>query len=123
EDKRFFHHIGLDPMAIARAALHDARHLRVVEGGSTITQQVAKLLLGGSNRGLGQKIREAVIALRLEHRYDKREILALYLNPAPGRRSRSRGADAGAGGVHRSAAAASDRGACRGKAAGSPGAD
>ncbi|HEX8169637.1 MAG TPA: penicillin-binding protein 1C [Thermoanaerobaculia bacterium] len=83
EDRRFFHHPGVDPIAIARAALHDVRARRVVEGGSTITQQVAKLLLGSRERTLTQKLRESVVALRLEHRYSKRELLALYLNLAP----------------------------------------
>jgi penicillin-binding protein 1C len=78
EDKRFYHHLGIDPIAVARAAVHDVRALRIVEGGSTISQQVAKLLLPKRN-----KLREAVIALRLEHRYNKQEILALYLNLAP----------------------------------------
>lgn len=78
EDKRFYHHVGIDPIAVMRAAVHDVRALRVVEGGSTISQQVAKLLLPKRN-----KLLEAVIALRLEHRYSKREILALYLNLAP----------------------------------------
>ena len=83
EDRRFFRHPGLDPIAISRAMLHNVRNLRVVEGGSTITQQVAKLLLRPANRGLRQKAREAVLALRLEHRFTKNEILALYLNRAP----------------------------------------
>jgi penicillin-binding protein 1C len=83
EDRRFERHIGIDPIAIARAALHDLRHLRAVEGGSTITQQVAKMMLANQPRTFVQKIREAVIALRLEHRYSKREILALYVNLAP----------------------------------------
>src|SRR5258708_30127422 len=83
EDRRFYHHVGIDPIAVARALVHDVRQLRAAEGGSTITQQVAKLLLASQNRGLGAKLREAVIALRLEHRYNKREILALYLNLAP----------------------------------------
>jgi len=83
EDRRFQHHFGIDPIAIARALAHDARHLRVVEGGSTITQQVAKLILPPRRRTVAAKIREAVIALRLEHRYSKREILALYVNLAP----------------------------------------
>src|SRR5205085_8663607 len=83
EDRRFERHIGIDPIAVARAVLHDARHLRVVEGGSTITQQVAKLMLANQPRTFAQKIREAIVALRLEHRYRKREILALYVNLAP----------------------------------------
>jgi len=83
EDRRFFSHPGVDPIAIARATLHNARALRVVEGGSTISQQVAKLLLQSRDRSLRQKARESVLALRLEHRYSKREILAMYLNLAP----------------------------------------
>ena len=90
EDGRFWLHAGVDPIAIGRAALHNVRAHRVVEGGSTVTQQVAKLLLARQNgrlpadsRRLGTKLREAVVALRLEHRLSKREILALYLNLAP----------------------------------------
>lgn len=83
EDRRFFNHPGIDPIATARAMVHNVRAMRVVEGGSTITQQVAKMLLRSDNRGLKQKAREAVLALRLEHRLSKREILALYLNLAP----------------------------------------
>ncbi len=83
EDQRFEHHIGVDPIAIARALVHDVRHLRVVEGGSTITQQVAKLILPPRKRTIVAKIREAIVALRLEHRYSKREILTMYVNLAP----------------------------------------
>ena len=83
EDRRFYKHPGVDPLAIARATLHNVRARRVVEGGSTITQQVAKLVLQSRNRSLRSKWRETVLALRLEHRYSKREILALYLNLAP----------------------------------------
>ena len=83
EDRRFFRHPGIDPMATARAFAHNVRALRVVEGGSTITQQVAKMLLAGDRRSLSQKIRETVLAIRLEHRLSKQEILALYLNLAP----------------------------------------
>jgi penicillin-binding protein 1C len=83
EDRRFEHHPGIDPIAIVRAIAHDIRHLRAVEGGSTITQQVAKMLLGNPPRTIASKVREAVIALRLEHRYPKRQILALYVNLAP----------------------------------------
>ena len=83
EDRRFERHIGVDPIAVARAIVHDVRHLRVLEGGSTITQQVAKMMLANRPRTFAQKLDEAVIALRLEHRYTKREILALYVNLAP----------------------------------------
>jgi penicillin-binding protein 1C len=83
EDRRFQWHIGVDPIAIARAMVHNVRAMRVVEGGSTITQQVAKLLLQSQSRSLKEKAREALLAARLEHRYTKKEILALYLNLAP----------------------------------------
>jgi penicillin-binding protein 1C len=86
EDRRFYTHPGVDPVSLVRAARHDLAEGRVVEGGSTITQQVAKLLIqrreGVHARGLGAKLREMVLALRLEHRFTKREILALYLNLA-----------------------------------------
>jgi penicillin-binding protein 1C len=87
EDRRFWSHPGVDPIALVRAAVRDIRHRRVLEGGSTITQQTAKLLLarrgGADRRGTIAKLREAAIALRLEHRFTKREILALYLTLAP----------------------------------------
>jgi penicillin-binding protein 1C len=83
EDRRFEQHLGIDPIAIARAVVHDVVRLRAAEGGSTITQQVAKMLLGNPPRTIAAKVREAVIALRLEHRYTKRQILALYVNLAP----------------------------------------
>ena len=83
EDRRFRWHPGVDPIAIARAMAHNIRAMRVVEGGSTITQQVAKLLLRSQSRSVKDKVREAVLAARLEHRYTKNEILALYLNLAP----------------------------------------
>ena len=88
EDHRFWSHPGVDPVALLRAAARDLRRGRMVEGGSTITQQVAKLLLARLDgarrrRGLIAKARVAIVALRLEHRLTKREILALYLNLAP----------------------------------------
>jgi penicillin-binding protein 1C len=83
EDRRFEQHFGVDPIAVGRAFFHNARRMRVVEGGSTITQQVAKLILPPRPRSVIAKVHEAVIALRLEHRYSKGEILALYLNLAP----------------------------------------
>ena len=86
EDRRFWSHPGVDAVAIARALSQNISEGRVVEGGSTITQQVAKLLLNRRSpkraRGIREKLHEAVLALRLEHRFDKREILGLYLNLA-----------------------------------------
>ena len=92
EDHRFHSHWGVDPIAMARATWRNVVALDRVEGGSTLTQQVAKLLLDrraqlaagtARRRGWGAKIDEAVVALRLEHRLSKAEILALYLNLAP----------------------------------------
>jgi len=86
EDRRYFGHIGVDPVAIARAVRTNLAEGRVVEGASTISQQVAKLLLNrrqpDRRRGVAAKIHEALIALRLEHRFSKAEVLALYLNLA-----------------------------------------
>jgi penicillin-binding protein 1C len=87
EDRRFWRHPGIDPVAIVRALRTNLSEGRIVEGGSTISQQVAKLLLNRQSpdrrRGLAAKVHEAVIALRLEHRFSKRELLAMYLNVAP----------------------------------------
>jgi penicillin-binding protein 1C len=86
EDRRFWSHPGVDPVAVLRAAKTNLIERSVVEGGSTITQQVAKLLLNRQmphrTRGWRAKVHEAVIALRLEHRFSKRELLAMYLNLA-----------------------------------------
>ena len=86
EDHRFWSHPGIDPISVVRAVRTNLVERSIVEGGSTITQQVAKLLLGRREpnryRGWRAKLHEAVIAVRLEHRFEKREILALYLNLA-----------------------------------------
>ena len=88
EDRRFYWHPGIDPIAVVRAAVTNIRAFGVREGASTITQQVAKLLLDRASakprrRGLRAKLHEAVVAIRLEHQLTKAEILALYLNLAP----------------------------------------
>jgi penicillin-binding protein 1C len=88
EDRRFFRHPGVDPLAFVRAAVRNVRAGTVVEGGSTITQQTAKILLDRRSRTprgrrVVSKFQEAVLAMRLEHRLTKKEILALYLNVAP----------------------------------------
>jgi penicillin-binding protein 1C len=87
EDRRFWHHVGVDPLAILRALRVNLAEGRIVEGGSTITQQVAKHLLQRREparaRGLAAKLHEAVIAIRLEHRFSKADLLAMYLNLAP----------------------------------------
>ena len=82
EDARFFHHPGIDPLAVVRALWHDVRARRMVEGGSTLTQQAVKVLIHRDRSAAG-KLREALLALRVEHHLSKREILALYLNVAP----------------------------------------
>jgi penicillin-binding protein 1C len=88
EDHRFFRHQASIQLAFVRAVVRNVRAGAVVEGGSTITQQTAKILLDRREkrrraRGLLAKFQEAVLAMRLEHRLTKREILALYLNVAP----------------------------------------
>ncbi len=83
EDKRFRSHHGVDPLAIARGGWLLVRHQRIVSGGSTITMQVARLLLGEHDRSLLGKFRQMLLALRLERRLSKDEILKLYLRLAP----------------------------------------
>ena len=80
EDSRFRHHFGIDPVGLARAALDNLRAGGVVAGGSTITQQLAKNLYLTSERSLNRKLQELTLAIWLETRLDKDEILALYLN-------------------------------------------
>ena len=83
EDKHFFAHRGVDPIALTRAALQLLAHGRIVSGGSTLTMQVARLLEPRQERSLHAKIRQAVRALQLERRLSKDEILKLYLTLAP----------------------------------------
>ena len=80
EDRRFFSHWGVDPLGLIRAAFANVLHGRVVEGGSTLTQQLAKNLYLGSERTLSRKFTELALALWLELRLSKREILEAYLN-------------------------------------------
>src|SRR3954470_291906 len=80
EDNRFFEHHGIDPLGITRAAFANFKAGRVVQGGSTITQQVAKLMLVGNERNIFRKIREAILAHKIESRLKKEQILAIYLN-------------------------------------------
>ena len=80
EDRRFFSHHGLDPARIVKAAWRNWRAGRILEGGSTLTQQLARLEQLTPVRTFDRKIREAMIAVRLEERYSKREILDAYLN-------------------------------------------
>jgi len=80
EDARFWSHGGVDPAAIARALWRDLRAGRAVQGGSTITQQLAKNLVTGSEPTVGRKLREAWTAVRIEATLGKQEILQSYLN-------------------------------------------
>src|SRR5881296_847063 len=80
EDKRFYYHWGIDPIGIARATVQNYRRGRVVEGGSTITQQLTKVLFLTPDKSLERKLREAVLAMELERRYSKDRILEMYLN-------------------------------------------
>lgn len=80
EDHRFYEHGGIDPIAICRAAFNDLRTLSLREGGSTITQQVAKNLFFTQDKHFDRKVAEVFMAFDLEARYSKREILELYVN-------------------------------------------
>ena len=80
EDRRFYQHPGIDIRGLARAMVTNAKAGRTVQGGSTITQQVAKNLFLTSDRTLIRKVREALLALKLERAYTKDQILTLYMN-------------------------------------------
>ncbi|MCR9255831.1 MAG: PBP1A family penicillin-binding protein [Alphaproteobacteria bacterium] len=80
EDRRFYDHWGVDPIGLARAMVSNVRAGGIVQGGSTITQQVAKNLFLTSDRTLLRKAQEVIVAGWLEQRLSKDEILALYLN-------------------------------------------
>jgi penicillin-binding protein 1A len=80
EDRRFYRHFGVDPIGVVRAALTDLRARQIVQGGSTITQQLAKIVFLTPERSLARKIRETLLALWLEHRFAKDQILEIYLN-------------------------------------------
>jgi penicillin-binding protein 1A len=80
EDRRFYSHWGIDPIGIARAVVQNYRRGRIVEGGSTITQQLTKVLFLTPDKSLERKLKEAVLALELERRYSKDRILEMYLN-------------------------------------------
>ncbi len=82
EDRDFFNHIGVDPIAIVRAIIADLRAERLVQGGSTLTEQLAKGLLPSGQPKLLQKLQEMALALWIEHRFTKNEILAFYLERA-----------------------------------------
>ena len=80
EDRRFFDHPGLDPIGLLRATAANLRAGRIVQGGSTITQQLAKNLFLTPERSLKRKVQEVLMALWLENNFSKEQILTLYLN-------------------------------------------
>ena len=80
EDSRFWKHKGIDYVAIARAIFKDIIHVGLREGGSTITQQLTKVMFLTPEKTLQRKIREAALAIKIERNLDKKEILQLYLN-------------------------------------------
>jgi penicillin-binding protein 1A len=80
EDRRFYSHFGIDPWGMARAAFANLRAGHIVQGGSTITQQLAKNLFLTPDRTLQRKIQESLLALWLEHKFSKQQILEIYLN-------------------------------------------
>ncbi|MDR3592375.1 MAG: PBP1A family penicillin-binding protein [Negativicutes bacterium] len=80
EDARFYSHYGIDPIGIIRAVLVDIRSGSLAEGGSTITQQLAKNMFLTQERTVGRKLKEALLALVIENKFSKQEILQAYLN-------------------------------------------
>jgi len=80
EDRRFRHHFGIDPIGMGRASLRNMMAGHVVQGGSTLTQQLAKNLFLDPARTFDRKVQEAMLAVYLESRYSKNQILTLYLN-------------------------------------------
>lgn len=80
EDKNFYRHNGIDPAAIAKAFFEGVQEGRFRRGGSTISQQTVKNILGHWERSFARKFREIIAALQLERMYDKRQILEFYLN-------------------------------------------
>jgi penicillin-binding protein 1A len=80
EDRRFYQHFGIDPIGVGRAVIRDLTGRGGMEGGSTLTQQLAKNLFLTQERTLSRKIQEAILALWLERKYSKDQILELYLN-------------------------------------------
>ena len=80
EDRRFYSHYGIDPIGLGRALVANAMRRGVAQGGSTLTQQLAKILFLTQQRTMGRKLQEVVLALWLEHKFSKNQILDMYLN-------------------------------------------
>ncbi len=83
EDKRFYYHPGVDPIAMARSIFLNLKEKRIVSGGSTISMQVIRLARKNKKRSYGEKIKEVFLSLRLELRYSKAQVLDLYSAYAP----------------------------------------
>ncbi|MDZ7626987.1 MAG: PBP1A family penicillin-binding protein [Parvularculaceae bacterium] len=80
EDRNFYHHVGFNPLAVARAIFVNSRQGAIVQGGSTLTQQLAKNLFLSPDRTMRRKVQELLLAFWLERQFTKDEILTLYLN-------------------------------------------
>lgn len=80
EDHRFYKHCGIDIIAIVRAGVNDLKAMKFVEGGSTITQQLSKNIYFTQDKKITRKIAEMFMTFKIERKYDKDEILELYLN-------------------------------------------
>lgn len=80
EDKRFYKHVGIDVLAIGRAVVNDLKAGALVEGGSTITQQLAKNMYFDQEKRFSRKIAEVFMAVKMEKEFSKEEILEMYLN-------------------------------------------
>lgn len=80
EDRRYYYHYGIDPIAILRALIINLKAGRYVQGGSTITQQLARTLFLDNRKTLSRKIKEVFLAFYLEYRYSKDKILDMYIN-------------------------------------------
>ena len=80
EDRSFYHHFGIDPLGVLRASLANIRAGHVVQGASTITQQVAKNVFLTPEKSYIRKVKEALLAFKLEHKFSKETIMSIYLN-------------------------------------------
>ena len=83
EDKNFYKHEGFDPLGVVRAMFNTVFRFRRLAGGSTLTQQLVKNVLLTPERAVSRKIKEFVLAVQIENKYSKDEILQMYLNEAP----------------------------------------
>lgn len=80
EDKRFYSHSGIDYIGICRAIVQNVKHLKISQGGSSLTQQLARNILRNNSKTISRKMQESFLAIKLENKYSKDEILIHYLN-------------------------------------------